>query len=81
MIARLFYNDALITIFGLGGIYAVTTLDFNFNEVVSLAIVLNISAGIGALIFGFFEDNFGPKNHYNFSLGTYHCYFNCIYSS
>ena len=61
MIARLFYNDALITIFGLGGIYAVTTLDFNFNEVVSLAIVLNISAGIGAFIFGFFEDNFGPK--------------------
>ena len=61
MIARLFYNDGLITIFGLGGIYAVTTLDFNFNEVVSLAIVLNISAGIGAFIFGFFEDNFGPK--------------------
>lgn len=61
LIARLFYNDALITIFGLGGIYAVTTLDFNFNEVVSLAIVLNISAGIGAFIFGFFEDNFGPK--------------------
>ena len=61
LIARLFYNDALITIFGLGGIYAVTTLDFNFNEVVSLAIVLNIAAGIGAFIFGFFEDNFGPK--------------------
>ncbi len=61
LIARLFYNDALITIFGLGGIYAVTTLDFNFNEVVSLAIVLNIAAGIGAFIFGFFEDKYGPK--------------------
>jgi len=61
LIARLFYNDALITIFGLGGIYAVTTLDFDFNEVVTLAIMLNIAAGIGSFIFGFFEDTFGPK--------------------
>ena len=61
LIARLFYNDALITIFGLGGIYAVTTLDFDFNEVLNLAIVLNIAAGLGSFIFGIFENTVGPK--------------------
>ena len=45
MIARLFYNDGLVTIFALGGIYAVGTLDFSFNEVMKLGIALNIAAG------------------------------------
>ena len=44
LIARLFYNDGLVTIFALGGIYAVETLDFTFDEVMILGIVLNISA-------------------------------------
>ena len=32
LVARLFYNDGLVTIFALGGVYAVGTLDFSFNE-------------------------------------------------
>ena len=68
LIARLFYNDGLITIFGLGGIYAVTTLDFTFSEVVKLAIVLNISAGLGSFIFGYIEDIIGYRKVINISL-------------
>ena len=68
LIARLFYNDALVTIFSLGGIYAVGTLGFTFDEVIILGIVLNISAGIGSIIFGYLEDNFGFKKVINLTL-------------
>ena len=68
LIARLFFNDGLITIFSLGGIYAVDTLDFSFDEVMMLGIVLNIAAGIGSFIFGYLEDLIGVKKVINISL-------------
>jgi MFS-type transporter involved in bile tolerance (Atg22 family) len=68
LIARLFFNDGLITIFSLGGIYAVDTLDFTFNEVMQLGIVLNLSAGIGSFLFGYLEDKIGVKKIINLSL-------------
>lgn len=68
LIARLFFNDGLVTIFALGGIYAVDTLDFTFDEVMMLGIVLNISAGIGSFVFGYLEDKIGVKKVINISL-------------
>ena len=68
LIARLFFNDGLITIFALGGIYAVSTLNFNFDEVMQLGIILNIAAGIGSFIFGYVEDKIGVKKIINISL-------------
>ena len=68
LIARLFFNDGLITIFSLGGIYAVDTLDFSFDEVMILGIVLNIAAGIGSFIFGYLEDLIGVNKVINISL-------------
>ena len=68
LIARLFFNDGLITIFSLGGIYAIGTLDFTFDEVMMLGIVLNISAAIGSFVFGYLEDNIGVKKVINISL-------------
>ena len=68
LIARLFFNDGLVTIFALGGIYAVDTLNFSFNEVMLLGIVLNISAGIGSFVFGYLEDKIGVKRVINISL-------------
>ena len=62
LVARLFYNDGLVTIFALGGVYAVGTLDFSFNELMQLAIILNIAAGLGSFLFGYIEDNIGAKN-------------------
>ena len=68
LISRLFYNDGLITIFALGGIYAVETLDFTFEEVMILGIILNIAAGVGSFLFGFLEDKIGVKRVINISL-------------
>ena len=68
LIARLFYNDALITIFALGGIYAVSSLDFSFSEVMTLGIVLNVAAGIGSFLFGYIEDVIGVKKTINITL-------------
>ena len=68
LIARLFFNDGLITIFALGGVYAVGTLDFSFEEVMILGIVLNFCAGVGSFLFGYIEDNIGTKKVINISL-------------
>ena len=55
------YNDALITIFAFGGIYAATTIGFSFEEIIILGIVLNVMAGIGAFVFGYLEDGKGSE--------------------
>lgn len=68
LVARLFFNDGLVTIFALGGIYAVGTLNFSFNEVMQLGIVLNLAAGVGALFFGYIEDKIGFKRLINMTL-------------
>ena len=68
LIARLFFNDGLITIFALGGVYAVGTLDFSFEEVMMLGIVLNLCAGVGSFLFGYIEDKIGANKVINISL-------------
>ena len=68
LLARIFYNDALVTIFALGGIYAVGTLEFSLLEVMQLGIVLNLSAAIGSFIFGVIEDRVGVKKVINITL-------------
>jgi MFS transporter, UMF1 family len=61
LLARLVYNDALITIFAFGGIYAATTIGFSFEEIIILGIVLNVMAGIGAFAFGYLDDGKGSQ--------------------
>jgi len=61
LIARLVYNDALITIFAFGGIYAKEVFDFTFNDIFLFGIVLNITAGLGAFLLGFLDDILGGK--------------------
>ena len=61
LLARLFYNDGLVTIFAFGGIYAVGTFGFSFAELVTFGIVINVGAGLGALAFGFLDDRIGGK--------------------
>jgi UMF1 family MFS transporter len=68
LIARLFYNDGLITIFSFGGIYAAGTFGFTFEEIMVFGIVLNITAGLGAFIFGFFDDKLGGRKTVQISL-------------
>lgn len=61
LIARLVYNDGLVTVFAFGGIYAAGTLNFTFDEIMVLGIVLNITAGIGAFLMGYLDDKVGGK--------------------
>jgi len=61
LVARLVYNDGLITVFSFGGIYAAATFGFTMTEVMVFGIVLNVSAGLGAFVFGFLDDRFGGK--------------------
>jgi UMF1 family MFS transporter len=61
LVARLVYNDALITVFSLGGIYASVTIGFSFKEILILGIVLNVMAGLGAFLLGLKDDVWGSK--------------------
>ena len=67
LIARLFYNDALVTIFAFGGVYA-GHIGFSFFEVLILGIVLNISACICSFLFGYLEDRIGVYKMLNMTL-------------
>ena len=61
LIARLLYNDGLVTIFAFGGIYAAGTFGFEVADVIIFGIALNLAAGVGALAFGFLDDSVGGK--------------------
>jgi MFS transporter, UMF1 family len=61
MVARMIYTEGLNTLFTFGGIYAAGTFGMAIQEVILFGIVLNISAGIGAMAFGWLDDWIGPK--------------------
>lgn len=61
LLARLIYNDGLVTIFALAGIYSIAVFDFTIEEVIKLGIVANVAAGLGAFGFGFVNDWIGGK--------------------
>ncbi|MXY08208.1 MAG: MFS transporter [Rhodothermaceae bacterium] len=61
LVARLVYNDGLITVFAFGGIYASTTFGFSTEKVIVFGITLNIAAGLGALAFGYIDDKLGGR--------------------
>lgn len=61
LIARLVYNDGLVTIFAFGGIYAAGTFGMAPDEIILFGISLNVAAGLGAWAFGFFDDRLGGK--------------------
>ena len=68
LLARLFYNDGLTTIFAAGGIYAGVTFNFSFTEIMIFGIVLNVAAGAGAFSMGFLDDKLGGKKTIQISL-------------
>jgi UMF1 family MFS transporter len=59
--AHMIYNDGLITIIGMASIYAGQVLGMPLEEVLTVAIVLNVAAGLGAVAFGFIDDRIGGK--------------------
>jgi UMF1 family MFS transporter len=61
LVARLFFNDGLVTVFAFGGIYAENVFGMEMSEVIVLGIAINVTAGIGAFLFGFVDDRLGGK--------------------
>ncbi len=61
LLARLVYNDGLVTIFAFGGIYAQGTFGFSTQDIILFGIVINLAAGLGALGFGRIDDRLGGK--------------------
>ncbi len=61
LLARLVYNDGLVTVFTFGGIYAAGTFGMTASEVLIFGLVLNVASGIGAVAFGFLDDWLGGK--------------------
>jgi UMF1 family MFS transporter len=61
LIARLVFNDGLVTVFAFGGIYAAGTFGMSLSEVIAFGVVLNVAAGAGAFAFGFLDDKIGGK--------------------
>ncbi len=61
LVARLVYNDGLVTVFAFGGIYAAGTFGMSLTEVILFGIAINVTAGAGAMVFGFVDDRLGGK--------------------
>ncbi|WP_412067681.1 MFS transporter [Rubrivirga sp. IMCC43871] len=68
LIARVFYNDGLVTIFAMGGIFAATAYGFSETDILLFGIVLNVAAGIGAFGFAYLDDMIGGKRTIYISL-------------
>jgi len=61
LIGRMIYTDGLNTLFAFGGIYAAGTFGMSMAEVIQFGILLNVTAGLGALAFGWVDDWLGAK--------------------
>ena len=70
LIARLIYNDGLVTIFAFGAIYAGNTFGMSFSQVLLFGVALNVAAGAGAFLFGFVDDHLGGKRTIMLSLAA-----------
>jgi MFS transporter, UMF1 family len=61
LLARLVYNDGLVTIFAFGGLYAAGTFGFSLTDVLIFGVVINLAAGTGAIAMGYVDDWIGAK--------------------
>ena len=59
LIARLVYNDGLVTVFAMAAIYAGAEFGMETSDVLVLGIVVNVAAGLSAIGFGFVNDRIG----------------------
>ena len=55
------YTDGLNTLFAFGGIYAAGSFGMELSEIIIFAIVMNVTAGFGAVAFGWVDDLIGPR--------------------
>lgn len=70
LLARMLYTDGLNTLFAFGGIYAAGTFGMAQEEVLIFGASLNVTAGLGAVLFAFLDDRWGPKPVILISVGA-----------
>ena len=70
LLARLVFNDGLVTVFAFAGIYASGTFDFSQSDIIVFGIVINVAAGFGAWVFGIMDDRRGAKSTIMVSLAA-----------
>lgn len=61
LIAWMFYNNGLLTLFMFGGVYAAGTFNMSEADVLKLGLTLNLAAGFGAVLFAWVDDWIGAK--------------------
>jgi len=61
LLARMIYTDGINTLFAFGGIYAAGTFGMPFSELIMFGIAINLTAGLGAVMFAWLDDRIGPK--------------------
>lgn len=61
IIGSAIYRDGLITLFAVGGLYAADQFGMSFTDILIFAIGLNITSGVGAIIFAFINDKIGSR--------------------
>lgn len=69
LLAHMLYNNGLLTLFGLGGVYAAGVFKLSLQEVIVFGIALNVAAGSGAFGFGFLDDRIGSRATVLIALG------------
>lgn len=61
LVARLFYNDGLTTLFTFGGVFAAGAMNMNEAQVLWFAIALQVTAALGAFLFAWVDDRLGAR--------------------
>ncbi len=68
LIARMIYIDGVNTMFAFGGVYAAGTFGMTLEDIIVFGIALNVTAGLGAAVFGWIDDSLGSKRTLTISL-------------
>ena len=62
LLARLIYNDGLVTIFTMSSVYLGSVFGMETGEIMVIGLSINLLAGLSAFAFGFIDDRIGGKN-------------------
>ncbi len=62
------YSAGITVVSTVAGVYAQQVLDLTQVETISLLVIVNVSAAVGAFAFGFVQDRFGSKRTINMTL-------------
>ena len=62
LITLMIYHCGINTVVVLAAVYAQEVMDFQTQDTIMLILVVNITAAIGAFVFGFVQDKFGSIN-------------------